>query len=142
MENLGAKFFDIIESQNSDYQINTDTLPSAKINFAGYFAHGFKLKSYNFDKYKSKKRKNNKVIYFIGKNKPSLKEQVNFKAIEEGTFYARDLVSEPGNVLHPDEYARRLGLLKKDGLKVNIYDEKEIKKIRNEYIAWCWPRKY
>ena len=37
-----------------------------------------------------------------------LKDQLNFKAIEEGTFYARDLVSEPGNVLHPDEYAKRL----------------------------------
>ena len=33
-------------------------------------------------------------------------------------FYARDLVSEPGNILHPDEYAKRLKSLKKDGLKL------------------------
>ena len=39
-------------------------------------------------------------------------------------FYARDLVSEPGNVLHPDEYAKRLSALRKDGLKVNVYDKK------------------
>ena len=58
------------------------------------------------------------------KNKPSVKNQLKFKAIEEGTFYARDLVSEPGNVLHPDEYAKRLNNLKKDGLKVTIYDKK------------------
>ena len=39
--------------------------------------------------------------------------------MEEGTFYTRDLVSEPGNILHPDEYAKRLkSLLKKDGLKL------------------------
>ena len=25
--------------------------------------------------------------------------QLKFKALEEGTFYARDLVSEPGNIL-------------------------------------------
>ena len=49
--------------------------------------------------------------------------------MEEGTFYARDLVSEPGNVLHPDEYAKRLNLLRKDGLKVRIYNEKELKRL-------------
>ena len=30
-----------------------------------------------------------------------------------GRNFMRDLVSEPGNVLHPDEYARRLTSLKK-----------------------------
>ena len=59
---------------------------------------------------------------------PSSLNQLKFKALEEGTFYARDLVSEPGNVLHPDEYAKRLNSLRKDGLKINIYDQK-IKKL-------------
>ncbi len=54
---------------------------------------------------------------------------MKFKAIEDGAFLTRDLVSEPGNVLHPDEYARRLNLLRKDGLKVNIYDQKKLKKL-------------
>ena len=49
--------------------------------------------------------------------------------MEEGTFYARDLVSEPGNILHPDEYAKRLSSLRKDGLKVTIYDNKKLKKL-------------
>ena len=64
-------------------------------------------------------------INVIGnKNKPTSHTQLKFKALEEGTFYARDLVSEPGNVLHPDEYAKRLNSLRKYGLKINIYDEK------------------
>ena len=29
-------------------------------------------------------------------------------ALLEGVFLTRDLVSEPGNVLHPDEYAKRI----------------------------------
>ena len=65
-------------------------------------------------------------INVIGnKNKPSTKNQLKFKALEEGTFFARDLVSEPGNILHPDEYAKRLNSLRKDGLKVTIYDKKK-----------------
>ena len=38
-------------------------------------------------------------------------------------------MSEPGNILHPDEYAKRLSSLKKTGLKINIYDEKKLKKL-------------
>ena len=49
--------------------------------------------------------------------------------MEAGTFFTRDLVSEPGNILHPDEYAKRLNSLRKDGLKVTIYDEKKLKKL-------------
>ena len=90
------------------------------------------------------KQKNTRFISIniIGnKNKPSNQKQLRFKALEEGTFYARDLVSEPGNVLHPDEYARRLKSLKKDGLKINIYDEKKIKKTWYVFFAWSWSRK-
>ena len=71
------------------------------------------MKSYEFKKYKTKKETRNISINITGnKNQPSLKDKLKFKALEEGTFFARDLVSEPGNVLHPDEYAKRLNLLK------------------------------
>ena len=98
-------------------------------NLLGYFLHGLKLKSYVFEKYKTKKNNNNISIVITGKNLPSIKDQIKFKAIENGTFYTRDLVSEPCNILHPDEYARRLNSLRKDGLKVVIYDEKKLKKL-------------
>ena len=31
--------------------------------------------------------------------------------------------------MHPDEYAKRLNALRKDGLKVNVYDNKKLKKL-------------
>ena len=39
------------------------------------------------------------------------------------------MVSEPGNILHPDEYAKRLKQLSKIGLKVTIYDKKKLKNL-------------
>ena len=131
IENLGAEFYKKINfGKNSDYFVISDSLESKYKNFLGYFLHGCKLKSYEFKKYKSKKNSRNIEIYISGnKNKPSSREQLKFKALEEGTFYARDLVSEPGNVLHPDEYAKRINSLKKDGLKVTTYDEKKLKKL-------------
>tara|TARA_B100001057_G_scaffold105013_1_gene102486 strand:- start:1915 stop:3366 length:1452 start_codon:yes stop_codon:yes gene_type:complete len=129
-EKLGGKFYDLIKEINNDikFTINTNAL-IVNENFIEYFLHGLKLKSYEFDKYKTKKEKKNISILVTGKNIPSKQIQEKFNALEVGTFYARDLVSEPGNILHPDEYAKRLNSLKKIGLKVNVYDEKKLKKL-------------
>jgi len=131
IESLGADLYLRINyGKNSEYFLNSDSLITNQKNFIGHFLHGLKLKSYEFKKYKSKNEKRTITFNVVGnKNIPPKKDQTKFKALEEGTFYARDLVSEPGNVLHPDEYARRLKSLKKFGLKVNIYDEKKLKKL-------------
>ncbi len=131
IENLGAEFYGRINyGKNSEYFINSNSVVDKYDNFLGYFLHGLKLKSYEFNKYKTKKE--NRIIsvnIFGNKNKPSNQSQSKFKALEEGTFYARDLVSEPGNILHPDEYAKRLSSLRKDGLRITVYDDKKLKKL-------------
>ncbi|MBD1159592.1 leucyl aminopeptidase [Pelagibacterales bacterium SAG-MED19] len=131
IENLGAEFYSRINfGKNSEYLINTDSISVKYESFIGHFLHGVKLKSYEFSKYKTKKQSRVISINVTGnKNKLSIQNQQKFKALEEGTFYARDLVSEPGNILHPDEYAKRINSLKKIGLKVKIYNEKELKKL-------------
>ncbi len=131
IENLGAEFYEKInKNKNDEYFINSDSIESRHKNFIGYFLHGLKLKSYKFNKYKSKKENRLISIKVLGKkNTVSNKDKVKFKALEEGTFFARDLVSEPGNILHPDEYAKRITALKKDGLKVTIYDKKKLKQL-------------
>jgi len=131
IENLGAKFHGYIDyDKKNDYLINSDTVHSKIKNFVGYFLHGLKLKSYEFNIYKSKKNKKVVSINIRGnKNKISAQDLLRFKAIEEGSFFARDLVSEPGNILHPDEYAKRINTLKKFGLKIKIYDKKKLKKL-------------
>ena len=131
IENLGAQFHGYINYDKiNDYFVNLDTVNSKIKDFVNYFLHGIKLKSYDFNIYKSKKdRKKIIVNVFGGKDKIFNQNQLRFKALEEGTFFARDLVSEPGNVLHPDEYAKRINFLKKYGLKINIYDEKKLKKL-------------
>ena len=131
IESLGAELYGQINfGKNSQYVINTENVIDSYKNFIGYFLHGLKLKSYEFKKYKSKKETRLITINVLGrKNNLSNLDQMKFKALEQGTFYARDLVSEPGNVLHPDEYAKRIKSLKKYGLKINIYDQKKLKKI-------------
>ena len=130
IESLGAEFYGRVNyGKNQEYFLNSDSTSIKHKEFLGHFLHGLKLKSYEFKKYKTKKEKRVISINVLGlKNKPSIKTQLKFKALEDGTFYARDLVSEPGNILHPDEYVKRLNSLRKDGLKVNVYDKKKLKK--------------
>ena len=131
VENLGSEFYGYVNfGKKSEYYLNSDSINGKYNNFLSHFLHGTILKSYEFKKYKSKNETRLVTINVVGnKNKPSVQNQVKFKAIEKGTFFTRDLVSEPGNVLHPDEYAKRLNSLKRDGLKVNIMNEKKLKSL-------------
>ena len=58
IENLGAKFHSYINyDKKKEYFVNSDTINNKIKNFVGYFLHGLKLKSYEFNIYKSKKTK-------------------------------------------------------------------------------------
>ena len=58
IENLGAKFHSYINyDKNKEYFVNSDTINNKIKNFVGHFLHGLKLKSYEFNIYKSKKNK-------------------------------------------------------------------------------------
>ncbi|MDB4193144.1 leucyl aminopeptidase [Candidatus Pelagibacter sp.] len=131
IESLGAKFHDHINyKRKSEYFVNSDSINNKFENLLGHFLHGLKLKSYEFNIYKSKKDKNLISVNVIGnKNKTTIQNELRFKAIEKGTFFARDLVSEPPNVLNPKEYVNRLLKLRKFGIKVTVYNESQMKKL-------------
>ena len=128
-EMLGANCFEFLEKNSSKSILvsNTSILMENASQLLSHFIHGLKLKYYKFQTYKSKKAKKLLQITVIGKQ--DSKKNKNLDALEKGIFLTRDLVSEPGNILHPDEYAKRLSSLRKYGLKVTIYDKKKLKKL-------------
>ena len=137
-EAKGGIFYSYLKNFKSIKKIDlfVDSLDLEKekiINFSSEFIFGFILKSYIFDIYKTsdkKKSKKNITCQIITSYKEKIgKKYKYFEAIKSGVFLTRDLVSEPGNILHPDEYAKRLIKLKKYGLKVTVYDKKKLKKL-------------
>jgi leucyl aminopeptidase len=131
VENLGAEFYNFIKKNLIyDFSINSNSLKiKTGKNFLERFLHGLKLKSHEFNIYKSKNEEKIYKVYIIGKNKFNKYIELNFKALEEGTNFARDLVSEPPNVLNPKEYVNRLIKLRKIGIKVTVYNEAQLKKL-------------
>ncbi len=130
-EKLGSKLFIFLKEnkiENSFIDFENISLTSTQLE---KFLHGAQLKSYNFNLYKTDKKKDaniNLSIVGSGSKKKSLL-RIKLNALLEGVFLTRDLVSEPGNILHPDEYANRISKLRKYGLKVTIYDQKRLKKL-------------
>ena len=56
-ENLGANFYDQFKNNKlNEFNLESETLSIKQKNILGYFAHGIKLKSYIFEKYKTKKK--------------------------------------------------------------------------------------
>ena len=134
IEKIGAEFFNFIKSNSilssAFFEQNIYDLIQKNKYFLDDFLHGVRLKSYLFDKYKSKKR--NEIFQITVSYKNGLKnfdKNKRYNSLIEGTNYTKDLVSEPGNVLHPDEYAKRLKQLQKFGLKVTVYDKVKLKKM-------------
>ena len=131
-EQLGSKFYDYIKGNDIDNVLILGSSSSSIKNKIKLdeFLHGAELKSYEFNLYKTKKT--NKIINFnILKSKNIINEKIRSKlnAILKGVNLTRDLVSEPGNILTPDEYTKRLLKLKKHGLKITVYDEKKLKNL-------------
>ncbi|HUZ74356.1 MAG TPA: leucyl aminopeptidase [Stellaceae bacterium] len=97
-------------------------------------AFGVKLRSYRFDKYRTKEKP---------EKKPSLEELTilvedpaaarrAFQPLEkvaEAVFFSRDIISEPANVIYPESLAEAARGLEKFGVEVEVLDERQMKKL-------------
>ena len=137
-EEIGGNFFSYLKKFKyiTDVDIYLDSLNFDKekvINFSSQFIFGFNLKSYKFNKYKTINRESiDKNINFsvITSHKDNIQKKYKYyDAIKEGVFLTRDLVSEPPNILTPKVYTHEIKKLSKLGLKIKIYNEKEMKKL-------------
>ena len=101
---------------------------------AAHLGYGALLRSYKFDKYKTKLKSDRKPTLVnmkisVDKHLKAAKHFQELNAVADGVFLARDLVAEPPNVLFPASFAKRLENLKQDGVKVEVLGEKEMTKL-------------
>ncbi|HJK87733.1 MAG TPA: leucyl aminopeptidase, partial [Candidatus Megaira endosymbiont of Hartmannula sinica] len=150
MINIGGKIFSLAKSfktiENSKiciYPENMDVTPNINISninnleVPSLLAHGFRMSSYEFNKYKTKQKKpiDNKVdknanifVDMITSDK-SVSENHFTKTdhLCDGVFFARDLVSEVPNKLYPYSYAQEIQNKMQDlDVKISILTEQEM----------------
>jgi leucyl aminopeptidase len=106
-----------------------------KSSQAANVALGIVLRSYNFDKYKTKKKDDEEVpkarSFTIATANPAGAEKAwgTASAVAEGVTFARDLVNEPANVLGTVEFADQLKSLAKLGVDVKVLGEPDLRKL-------------
>lgn len=138
-ENLGASLFAAIKTQpEKEVAVAVDPVVGASLNaqeIAAEIAYGFYLRSYRFDKYHTKIKAEDKLaieklVLMVADASAAKKRYQNLEKVAEGVVYARDLVTEPGNILNPETYAEKLkGLEKAVGLEIEVLTVKDMKKL-------------
>jgi len=133
---LGADFKNTISNEKNitevSFYADLNFLKNKELekNVIKEFAYGFELKSYSFEKYKSKKKTNLQKIIFASKYSEQLeKEYVYLNSVKNGVYLTRDLISEPPNILYPKKYVEEIKKLNSLGLKIEILDENKLKKL-------------
>ncbi|MET0546426.1 MAG: leucyl aminopeptidase [Caulobacterales bacterium] len=94
-------------------------------------AFGGVLAAYRFDAYRTKLKADQKpslakIQIVSGAGAAAETAFESLSAVAEGVYLARDLVSEPPNVLFPQAFAKRLRELTALGVEVEVLGEKEL----------------
>ncbi len=97
-------------------------------------AFGALLKSWQFDKYKTKKRDDVElkletlqiVSSDVAKDTKAFEE---FQAVAKGVFLTRELISEPANIIYPETLTARIQELSALGVTVEVLNEAEMTKL-------------
>ena len=97
-------------------------------------AMGAALRSYRFDRYRTKEKPEDKpklssLTVLCADPAASVAAWAPMQAVASGVVLARDLVSEPPNVLFPAEMADRCLALEDLGVKVEVFGPKEMDKL-------------
>jgi leucyl aminopeptidase len=97
-------------------------------------ALGAVLRAWRFDRYRTTEKPEDKPrlsgIKVLCEDPSAAKaEWATRRAVAEGVFLTRELVSEPANVLNPPEFADRLRKLEKLGVEVEVFGQKDLEKL-------------
>lgn len=98
---------------------------------AAHLAAGARLRGYRFDTYRTRLKPEDKPVLAdltVMSAEPAKAEAAyaDLARLGDAVLYARDLVSEPANILHPESYADRLRDLTRLGLEVEVLGEAEM----------------
>ncbi len=96
-------------------------------------ALGIAMRSYGFEKYKTKKKddeppKPRRFALAVADPRAAKKAWTAARAVAEGVAFARDLVNEPANALGPVEFAGKLAELASLGIDVQVLAEADLRK--------------
>jgi leucyl aminopeptidase len=132
---LGGSAMGKIPTSAGEATVFAELPGGMRAEHAADLAQGIALRAYAFDRYKTKRKDDEKppasrkVTVCVGDVAAARSAYVLREAVAKGVLIARDLVNEPANVLYPEEFARRTTNLKKLGVQVEVLDVPKLRKL-------------
>ena len=101
---------------------------------AAQVGFGARLRSYQFDKYRTKEKSKDKPILkginlLCNQSGLARKRFAGLDKIANGVFMTRDVISEPPNILYPETLAKRAKELTKLGVRVEVLGATQMKRL-------------
>jgi len=130
-QNIGGS---LVSHLNNEGAKSARIIVDASAEIAANIAYGAKLKSYNFDKYQTTKKAEEKptlvtIEVAVKDAKTAIKHYSVFEKIIAGVFFTRDVVSEPANIIYPESLAEKCKELTKLGVKVEVLTVAQMQKL-------------
>jgi len=138
LQSHGGRIYSAISTAGTAaVSVCVDAVRGCKLDageMAAEMALGARLRSYRFDKYRTKEDE---------KAKPSIRTMTyrgaemakarrlfgSHDKVADGVAFTRDLVSEPANILYPETLAKEARTLSKLGIKVEVLNGAHLKKL-------------
>jgi leucyl aminopeptidase len=102
---------------------------------AAHAAFGVCLAAYRFDKYRTTETSERKpslgsIRVLVNDPSTAMTAFAHNASLAEAIYFARDLVSEPPNVLFPAEFASRVKALEHLGLRIEVLGVEEMRRLK------------
>jgi leucyl aminopeptidase len=138
IEQLGGKLFAHLNAAGEEaasFAIDVDdAAPIDQAEAAARLALGAQLRSYRFDKYKTKQKPEQKpsLATLAVMTAGAAAAERAYQPLEQtaqAVFFTRDLVSEPANVIYPETLAAAAEKLAELGVKVEVLDDRWMREL-------------
>lgn len=131
LEKLGGYIFTNIKNKNAKISLFNNVEFVGSEAAAAYLVSGIILKSWKFEKYKTEKNVSNIEQIEVKTAYPEINRKAydHLNMVKEGVFSVREMVTEPANVMDPDQMLEEAKNLKKLGIKISVLDRKDMAKL-------------
>ena len=135
MENVGGAALVALGNKDAQATFLVDAFEGQDVAVASaHVALGARLRSYRFDKYRTKLKPDQKpqlksLTISCADAAKARQAYADLDKVADGVFLTRDLVTEPANVINPETLANTCAELKQLGVKVEVLDEKQMKRL-------------
>lgn len=128
LQKIGGKIGSLLKSEKLENAfVMLDNFSDEKLF---NLAYGANLKTYEFNKYKSEAKEHKLTLNFYSENpQKSEGDFLKTQSIIDGVITTRNLANEPSNILTTTEFVKQTKKLSKLGVKIEVIDEAELKKM-------------